>query len=78
MKYMSKIGKILIRTNSEESESVLRQSSRENTAYSACFVCEKGKLHYSKYGSSKHENLVRCELSSGEASLKRAMMNNLE
>ena len=35
------------RTNSEESTSVLRQTSRGNIVYSACFVCEKDKLHYS-------------------------------
>ena len=58
--------------------SVLRRSSRRNIAYSACFVCEKDKLHYSKYGSAKQENLIRCELSSGEVSLKMAMMYNLE
>ena len=66
------------RTKSEELASVLRQSSRGNIVYSACFVCEKDKLHYCKCGSTKHENLTRCELSSGEVSLKRAMMNNLE
>ena len=47
------------KTNSEESASVSRRSSRENIPYSACFVCEKDKLHYSKYGSTKHENLIR-------------------
>ena len=35
------------RTNSEESVPVLRRNSRGNIAYSACFVCEKDKLHYS-------------------------------
>ena len=66
------------RTNSKESASVLRRSSRGNIAYSACFICEKDKLHYSKYGSRKDENLIRCKLSSGEGSLKRAMMDNLQ
>ena len=41
-------------------------------------VFEKDKLHYSQYGSLKHENLIRCELSTDEVSLKRAMMDNLE
>ena len=36
------------------------------------------KINYSKYGSTKPENLIRCEVSSSEASLKRAMMDNLE
>ena len=66
------------RTNSEELVSVLRRSSRGNKVYSLCFVCEKDKLHHSKYGLAKHENLIRCELSSGEVSLKRVMMGNLE
>ena len=35
------------RNNSEESASFVRRSSRGNIAYSACFVCEKDKLHYS-------------------------------
>ena len=34
------------RNNSEESASFVRRS-RGNIAYSACFVCEKDKLHYS-------------------------------
>ena len=46
--------------------------------YPVCFVFEKGKLHYSQYVSLKQENLIRCELSSGEVSLKRAMVDNLE
>ena len=66
------------RANSEESASVLRQSSRENIVYSVCFLCEKDKLHCSKYGSTKHKNLIRCELSSNEVSLKRMMMDNLK
>ena len=66
------------RTNSEESTSVLRRINKENIACSAGFVCEKDKVHYYKYGSTEHENLMRCEPSSGGVSLKRAMMDNLE
>ena len=55
-----------------------RRSSTGNIAYSACFVCEKGRLDYSQYGSTKYENLVRCGLSNGEVNLKRTVMNNLE
>ena len=65
------------RTNSEESASVLRRSSRENIANSVCFVCEIDNLHYSKCSSTKHQNLIRYELSSCEVSLKRSMMDNL-
>ena len=33
---------------------------------------------FKKEVTTKHENLIRCELSSGKVSLKRAMMGNLE
>ena len=58
------------RTNSDESNSILRQGSRGNIIYSACFVCEKDKLHYSKYCSTRRRR--------GSTSLKRAMMDNLK
>ena len=64
------------RTNSGESASVLRRNSRGNIVNSASFACEKDKLHYSKYGSTKHENMIRWERSSVEVNLKRAMMDN--
>ena len=64
------------RTNSEESMSNL--SNGANIVYPVCFFSEKDELHYPECGSLKHENLTRCELSSGEVSLKKAMMNNLE
>ena len=66
------------RTNSEKSLSALTWSSGANIVYQVCFIFEKDELHYSQYGSLKHENLIRCELSSGEVSLKRAMIDNLE
>ena len=50
--------------NSKKLVSHLRQSGRGKIIYSTCFLCKKDKLHYSKYGSTKHENLIRCELSS--------------
>ena len=43
-----------VRTNSEEPASVLRLSSRWNTADSYCLVWEKDKLPYSKYGLTKN------------------------
>ena len=60
------------RTNSEELASVLRRSSRGNIVYSLCFVCEKDKLHHSKYGLAKHENLIRC----GKLRLKKVFNAN--
>ena len=57
--------------------SVLTWSSGANIVYPVCFIFEKDELHYSQYGSLKHENLIRCELSSGEVSLERAMIDNL-
>ena len=66
------------RANSEESVSVLRWSSGANIDHSVYLVFEKDKLNYSQYISLKHENLILCELSSSEVSLKRAMMDNLE
>ena len=65
-------------TNSEEWGSVLRRISRGNIVDSACFVCKKDKLHYSKYSSIKHKNLIKCELFSGEIILKRVIIDNLE
>ena len=66
------------RANSEESVSVLRWSSGANIDHSVYLVFEKDKLNYSQYISLKHENLILCELSSSEVSLKRAMRDNLE
>ena len=70
--------------NSKKLVSHLRQSGRGKIIYSTCFLYKKDKLHYSKYGSTKYENLIRCELSSvvrsawSEISLKRVMKDNLE
>ena len=65
-------------TNSEESTPVLWRNNRGNIVYSACLVCEKDKLRYSKYSSTKHENLIKYEVSSGEVNLKKEIMDNLE
>ena len=55
---------------SKESASVSRWSKRRNIVYFAWFVNEKDKLHYSKYGSTKHKNVTLCALSSGEVNLE--------
>ena len=52
-----------LKTNSKRK---INEIDEQNIAYSAYFVCEKDELHFCKYSSTKHEDLIRCELSRDE------------